>query len=239
MDPIQSYEIIKLLSTVWKSEEDEAFDNTKLEKMLLMFKEPESYDVSLVIEWLVNKLRENKLPEKLADKFIIMEHGHHYYFARQGVPISDTVRPSLVKLRDLSYQYDIPIDYETLYNIPVISEDIRKEVERVLRLERVIALNPKKEIAWDILWKLLMAWLSSSVLTKHIRRISINTRPEKNEPMIKIIGNYGLESVGKAIKKIDFYLQCCKNSGGECSDKYHKITPLILIKNSLKISNKK
>jgi hypothetical protein len=176
-------------------------------------------------------------------KFAI--HNGYVHIGRKGINVSDTITPQLVgKLHYLKWQYNIPIDYDTLkyilfqnnYQKKLINDNAQRlEVEKILSQEFLMIMQPQSKYLMYALKRLIMTWYCDDLLTKHIRKIKIlinQWRAKSDErfnqqygvmPMIVIYPRYGKDSARICMTKIADYFLLYNNIAWECSEPSYAI----------------
>ena len=124
--------------------------------------------------------------EKFVKKFDLFNDLRMYiangyvHLARTGVQVNDIITEDLVpNLSIFQWQYDIPIEYDSLKyimfrkNISKDDVDAQKEAEKILSQENIIALQPTYKFQFWTLKRLITAWYADEDLAKNIRKIKI------------------------------------------------------------------
>lgn len=147
--------------------------------------------------------------------------------SRKNIKTFDIVtNKHLDKLEFFDWQYNKPIDYNTLKyvlfqnnyqnNIP-INKLQQKEAEKILSLEYVIALQPKNEFVKWCVKRIIMMWYSLDIFQTNLRKIKvlinlyrsndIQLYNKKNGvlPIILIYPRYGVDSIRIIISLLEYY----------------------------------
>ncbi|ATZ80713.1 hypothetical protein BMW23_0667 [Bodo saltans virus] len=176
-------------------------------------------------------------------KFAI--HNGYVHIGRKGINVSDKITHDLVgKLSYLQWQYNIPIDYDTLkymlfqndYQKKLLHDKTQRiEVEKILSQEYLLIMQPQPKFLMYTLKRLLMVWYCDDLLTKHIRKIKIlinQWRAKSDErfnqqygvmPMVVIYPRYGKDSARICMTKIADYFLLYNNIAWDCSEPSYAI----------------
>ena len=150
------------------------------------------------------------------------------------------ITPELVPdLKDLSYQYSKPIDYDFLSTIVlknktsedvIINKEMIEEALRILSLEYIICLQPKVEALLWTISKLIISWYADPKLWDNIFKIKIlinlfRARGIKEfnkdhgiQPVIIIIPKYGKKIATKVLSHLSYFFFPYKKLGWEQSN---------------------
>jgi hypothetical protein len=173
---------------------------------------------------LVNKL--------FLDLDIKINNGY-VYLTRALINPMDKVTEELAgKLKYYDWQYNRPIDYTVLKYALLhnefqssIAEDTleKREAEKILSLEYVIALQADPKFHMWMTKRLLMIWYGDEEFEKNVRLVKLlinyyraDPFNEYNKingllPMILIYSRYGVESARIVIKKLEYYFSLYTN----------------------------
>lgn len=162
----------------------------------------------------------------------------YVYITRKGINIDDVITTELVPdLKYFNWQYDIPIDYDTLkftlFQNPeqkklISNIEQQKEAEKIFLQEYLICLQPEPKYQAWCLKRLLMCWYADKTLQENIRKIKIiinqwrcKVDSEFNKiygvlPSIVIYPRYGKENAKEVLRLINNYF-VLYNIGWKCS----------------------
>lgn len=181
-------------------------------KNIITTLEDEINEGNKIIEWLNEKMTTNDIFNDL--KMAI--HNGYVHIGRKGINVNDKITQELIPdLKYYKWQYNIPIDYDTLKYILFQTNQQKKflreteqssEAEKILSQEYLICIHPEpKYILWAVK-RIIMAWYANTELTKNIRKIKVlinQWRGKSDEtfnkrngilPMIVIYPRYGKTS---------------------------------------------
>ena len=182
-------------------------------------------------------------------------HNGYVHIGRIGIDVSDTITNKLVgNLNFYKWQYNIPIDYDTLKYMLfqtkfqkelVYDNKQRKEVEKILSQEYLICMHPQPKYLMFALKRLLMAWYCNDLLTQNIRKIKVlinQWRAKPDEPfnnrygimpMIVIYPRYGKEAARICSTIIADFFVLYNNIAWSCSSPsyFAKINDLLYYTN--------
>ena len=191
-----------------------SFDN------LITNMEDEIREGELLINWIKNNFL------LIFKDLELRIHSGYVIISRKGISLTDKINKNLIKLKYFKWQYNKPIDYHTLKyvlfqnkNENNIKQNIyhKKEAEKILSQEYIIALQPDSSY---LLWsfkRLLMIWYSEKKLESNIRKIkllinSFRANPDKNFnlkngilPQILIYPKYGSKNAREIISILEYY----------------------------------
>lgn len=150
------------------------------------------------------------------------------------------ITPELVpNLKNLSFQYSKPIDYNYLSTIVlrnktsediVINKEMIDEALKILSQEYIICFQPKVEVLLWTISKLIISWYASKQLSNNIYKIKIlinlfRARGIKEfnkdhgiQPVIIIIPKYGKKIATKVLSHLSYYFFPYKKLGWEKSN---------------------
>jgi hypothetical protein len=193
-----------------------------------------------IIKWIDNNLKSFAVQGiKIFGDLKMAIHNGYVHIGRKGINVTDKITDNLVgNLKYLKWQYDIPIDYDTLKYILFQTKfqkqitqdnDQRLEVEKILSQEYLLCIHPEpKYLIWTVK-RLIMAWYSDDVLTQNIRKIKVlinQWRGKPDEafnhrygimPMIVIYPKYGKESARLCSTIIADHFVLYNNIAWSCS----------------------
>lgn len=178
-----------------------------------------------IMEWLNLKLDQFNI------KVYMKTHNGYIHIIRENCDYTSVVTKSLIPdLRFFEWQYDRPIDYNTLKNVlfrnsyqKKIKRDMEQlqEAKKILSLEYLIAFQPEPQYQLWCMLRLILCWLSDDILLQNIRKMKIlinqyRSRPDQayNKefgvlPSIIVYPKYGGSSAKKVmatlIEKFAFY----------------------------------
>jgi hypothetical protein len=201
---------------------------------------------------------------KWLDRYLISRRIHNIYvfddlrmyirngyviISRNGIPITDIITPSNTpNLSQLTWQYNISIDHETLRSILSQESDMQqhREAEHILSQEYVICLQPQPIYQIWCLKRLLMCWYADPELRDNIRKIAViinQWRCKSNKqfnkknntmPSIVIFPKYGKKSSSLVINKLSDYFMFCRTLGWteNVPDYFTKLNDILYYSNS-------
>ena len=167
------------------------------------------------------------LKKEVFKDLITKIHDDYVYITRKGTKIKDVITKNLVPdLKYFDWQYNNPIDYDTLKYViyqntfqKKLEENIlqKKEAEEILSQEFVIALQPAPDYQMWTLKRLIMILYGDTAFESRIRKIKVlinQFRADPNQeynkkngilPQILIYPNYGSENSRIVISKLEYY----------------------------------
>lgn len=167
----------------------------------------EILDENKIITW-ITKHKINKI---FSDLNLSIQN-KYVNITRTGINISDKITENLVgQLKYFKWQYDIPIEYNTLKNILLQTHDKQQklEIEKILSQEFILCIHSNPKYLTFTLKRLIYAWYSDQDLTENIRKIKIIINQKKCNsvilPMIIIYSRYGNDSARICTTKIADY----------------------------------
>jgi hypothetical protein len=204
-------------------------------KNLINTQEDEVNEGNKIINWIKDNMMTGS--DIFLDLNMIISNGY-VHIARKGLSVIDTIRPNLIPdLKIFKWQYDIPIDYNSLKYVMFqnkIQQKINKnfdeqiECEKILSQEYLIALQPLPKYQMWCLKRLIMCWYGDVDLQNNIRKIKVlvnqyrATDGEFNKkngilPSIVIYPRYGKNSARLVLLRIGTYFLYYNSLGWECS----------------------
>ena len=175
-----------------------------------------------IITWI-----DKVLKKEIFKDLVTQIHDDYVYITRKGTKIKDTITKELLpNLKYFDWQYNNPIDYDTLKYViyqntfqKKLQENIiqKKEAEEILSQEYVIALQPAPEYQMWTLKRLIMIIYGDTAVESRIRKIKIlinqfraDPKQEYNKnngilPQILIYPKYGVENSRLIISKLEYY----------------------------------
>lgn len=175
-----------------------------------------------IITWI-----DKVLKKEVFKDLITHIHDDYIYITRKGTKIKDIITKDLVSnLKYFDWQYNNPIDYDTLKYViyqntfqKKLEENIlqKKEAEEILSQEYVIALQPAPDYQMWTLKRLIMILYGDTAFESRIRKIKIlinQFRADPNQeynkkngilPQILIYPKYGSENSRVVISKLEYY----------------------------------
>jgi len=206
-------------------------------KNLIKNKEDELNEGRKIINWIIKNLME-KENSYFKDLKMSIYNGY-VHVSRKGIPVEDKITRDLVPgLTHFKWQYDVPIDYDTLKYV-LFQNDIQKnidmnkreqiEADEILSQEYLIALTPEPKYQIWCLKRLLMCWYGDIDLQNNIRKIKIlinQWRSFSNKkynikngilPSIVIYPKYGKSIAKMVLMKIGSYFIYYSNIGWKCT----------------------
>lgn len=175
-----------------------------------------------IITWI-----DKVLKKEIFKDLITQIHDDYVYITRKGTKINDVISKELVpNLKYFDWQYNNPIDYDTLKYViyqntfqKKLQENIlqKKEAEDILSQEYVIALQPAPEYQMWTLKRLIMILYGDTAVESRIRKIKVlinqfraDPKQEFNKkngilPQILIYPKYGVENSRLIISKLEYY----------------------------------
>lgn len=150
------------------------------------------------------------------------------------------ITPEIISdLKNLSFQYSKPIDYEFLSTIVlknkttkdvIINKDMIREALKILSQEYIICFQPKIEIILWTICRLIISWYADPKLCENIFKIKILInlfRARKNkefnkdygvQPVIMIIPKYGKKIATKVLSHLSYFFFPYKKLGWDSSN---------------------
>lgn len=187
-------------------------------------------------------IKQNMLSDtqfKIFDGLKMGIFGGYVHFSRRGIKVDDVINEEDVPdLKYFKWQYNIPIDYDTLKYIlfqsdfqQKIKRDVeeQREAERIFSQEYLIALQPEPQYQMWVVKRLIMCWFADEELQVHIRKIKViinqyrsRSDVEFNQkygvlPSIVVYPRYGTVSARKVLSKILHYFALYQNISWGCS----------------------
>ena len=175
-----------------------------------------------IISWI-----DKVLKKEIFKDLITHIYDDYVYITRKGTKINDVITKKLVSnLKYFDWQYNNPIDYDTLKYViyqntfqKKLQENIlqKKEAEEILSQEFVIALQPAPEYQMWTLKRLIMILYGDTAVESRIRKIKVlinqyraDPKQEYNKkngilPQILIYPKYGVENSRLIISKLEYY----------------------------------
>jgi hypothetical protein len=204
-------------------------------------KEDEINEGNKIIKWLMEHMSNMKTNGvRIFGDMKMAIHNGYVHIGRKGIKVTDKITTDNVgELNYFKWQYGIPIDYDALKYIlfqtgvqKKMIHDVaqQKETEKILSQEYLICLHPESKYLMFSLKRLLIAWYSDDILTKHIRKIKVlinQWRGKPDEafnkkygvlPMIVVYPKYGKNSARICITKIADYFTLYNNIAWKCSE---------------------
>lgn len=204
---------------------------------LIDTKEDEINEGTKIINWISQNMINTKTEtvEIFNDLKMAIFNGY-VHIARKGINTNDIITRELVgNLKYFSWQFNIPIDYDSLkfvlFNNEKVSTDIeqQKEADKILSQEYLICLQPEPIYQLWCVKRLIMCWYGDEELQYNIRKIKvlINHWRSRNDqeynrkngilPSIVIYPRYGKKSARLVLQKISDYFLLYQNIGWKCS----------------------
>lgn len=229
---------IELNETIPKDEAKIIVNKNIAVRNMIDTKEDEVNEGKKIVEWIKEHLlSENEF--NIFDGLKIGIFNGYIHLSRKGIKIDDVITPENVPdLQYFKWQYDIPIDYDTLKYIlfqndfqKKIKRDLeqQKEAEKIFSQEYLIALQPEPQYQMWTLKRLVMCWYADVELQTHIRKIKViinqyrsRSDVEFNQkygvlPSIVIYPRYNTTSARKVLSKISHYFMLYQNISWHCS----------------------
>jgi hypothetical protein len=175
-----------------------------------------------IISW-IDKVLKTEIFKDLITKI----YDDYVYITRKGTKIKDVITKELVpNLKYFEWQYNNPIDYDTLKYViyqntfqKKLQENVlqKKEAEEILSQEYVVALQPAPEYQMWTLKRLIMILYGDTAFESRIRKIKVlinQFRADPNQeynkkngilPQILIYPKYGVENSRVIISKLEYY----------------------------------
>jgi hypothetical protein len=175
-----------------------------------------------IVDW-INKV----LKKEVFKDLIINVYDGYVYITRKGAKIKDNITKELISdLKYFEWQYNNPIDYETLKYVIYQNtfqkklkenELQKKEAEEILSQEYVIALQPAPDYQMWTLKRLIMILYGDTAFESRIRKIKVlinQFRADPNQeynkkngilPQILIYPKYGSDNSRVIISKLEYY----------------------------------
>jgi hypothetical protein len=225
---------LALSESIPESEQKIIVNKTVAIRNIIENKEDENNEGRKIVKYIV----ENIIEKIFKDLKISIFNGY-VHLARKGIKIDDIITKDLVpNLSYFSWQYGIPIDYDTL-KYTLFQNNIQhqmsqnnvqqKEAEEIFSQEYIIALQPQPKYQIWILKRLIMAWYADELLQYNIRKIKVlinqwRARCDKNFnvnfgilPSIVVYPRYGKKSAKIVLTRISHYFLLYQNTGWNCS----------------------
>lgn len=222
---------------------------------LITNKEDELNEGRKIIKWVVdNIIMDATKPDVFTDLRMSVHNGY-VHIARKGLPVIDKITPELVpKLIFFKWQYNVPIDYDTLkyvlFQNPVqktIQKNVQEqhEAERILSQEYLIGLQPEPKYQLWCLKRLITCWYADVDLQNNIRKIKVLINQWRSRedvefnkkygvlPSIVVYPKYGKNSARLVLLRLGTFFLYYNNLGWECS----KPTYFIKLNNILWYTN--
>lgn len=201
---------------------------------------------SKIISIIENNLKNVQINNQTVDLFsdlITKIDSGYVYITRKGADVQSKVTTELIpNLKYFTWQFGKPIEYHTLkyvifqnnFQKQIIDNlEQKKEAEKILSLEYIIALQPKSELQYWCIKRLLMIWYSDPELEPIIKKIRVlinhyraDPYQEYNKingimPMILIYLDYGIDNAQLVISKLNYYFSLYIDD--DSYNKYKKI----------------
>jgi len=225
-------------------------------KNIITTREDEINEGNKIINWLnTNMINVTTDDIRIFGDMKVAIHNGYVHIGRKGISVIDQVtRDNIGDLEYFTWQYNLPIDYDTLKYV-LFQNDVqkelehglaqRKEAESILALENLIFIRPQPKYLMFTLKRIIMAWYSDDILTKYIRKIKVlinQWRAKSDElfnqqhgimPMIVIYPRYGTHIARKCIERIADYFVLYNSIAWACSTPSYckRITDLIYYTN--------
>ena len=215
-------------------------------------KKDEISEGAKIIKWIndnvANKMKNNI---KIFGDLKMSVFNGYVHIARRGIKVDDNITTELIpKLNYFKWQYNIPIDYDTLkYTLfqstfqSGIKRDIeqQKEAENIFSQEYLIAIQPEPIYQAWVVKRLVMAWHADDYLQLNIRKIKVivnqwrcNSNEEFNKkygvlPSIVVYPRYGKKSASIVLKRLSHYFTFYNNIAWACATPSYfvKVTDLL------------
>ena len=230
-------------------------------------KEDEIDEGNKIINWLKDQF--NTSDNEVVSGLKLFVHNGYVHILRDGLGSAsvipsrrgiisgqDIVRPEQVpNLKYFKWQYGLPIDYDTLKYVlfqnkfqQTLYQDNEqlKEVEKVLSLEYLVAMQPEPLYVMWCVKRLIECWYADVDLQNSIRKIKVlinqyrakgtenyNRKQHGVLPMIVIYPKYGLINAEIVIKRLMYYFWKQIPVGWKCS----KPTYFVQINNLIYYTN--
>jgi hypothetical protein len=187
---------------------------------------------------IIKYITEELLKINISDLKFAIFNGY-VYMTRIGINVDDIITPDLVPdLKYFNWQYNIPIDYDTLKYIlfqnpeqkKIISNiEQQKEAEKIFQQEYLICLQPEPKHQAFCIKRLIMCWYADNILQKYIRKIKILINQWRAKidsdfnkvygvlPSIIIYPRYGKDCAKQVLSLINTYFMFYQNIGWKCS----------------------
>lgn len=209
-------------------------------KNIIDSKEDELNEGQKIHDYITKELINQKYDnfQLFGDLKLLISNGY-VHIARKGLRIDDKITHELVPdLKYFKWQYDIPIDYDTLKYLLFQSEfqrnikrdlEEQEEVKRIISQEYLIALQPEPQYQMWTIKRLIMMWYGDEKLQQNIRKIKIiinqwrcRSDQEFNKkygvlPSIVIYPRYGKDSAKIVLQLISNYFMLYQNIGWSCA----------------------
>jgi len=209
-------------------------------KNMIDTKEDEINEGKKIISWLMENMVDVTTDgTKIFGDLKMSIFNGYVHIARKGIKTEDVItEKGLPNLKYFTWQYDIPIDYDTLKYILFqnklqqnLQRDIeeQQEAEKILSQEYLITLQPEPKYQIWCLKRLLLCWYADLDLQNNIRKIKIlinqwRARSDVKfnqkygvQPSIVVYPKYGKKSARTVLKKISQYFLLYQNVGWACS----------------------
>lgn len=210
-------------------------------KNIITTKEDEINEGEKIVKWLVENLVHKKLKDYVVfDDLKIKIFNGYVHISRKGIRPDDFITTDLVpNLNYLKWQYNAPIDYDTLKFLLfqtrtqqslVDNLEQQTEAEKILSQEYLIALQPEPQYLMWCLKRLIMCWYANVDLQRNIRKIKVlinQWRARSSEPFnqkygvqpsIVVYPRYGKTSTRIVLSRLVNYFLFYQNIGWSCSE---------------------
>lgn len=179
-------------------------------------------EANKIVDW-INKV----LKKEVFKDLVINVYDGYVYITRKGTKIKDNITKELIPdLKYFEWQYNNPIDYDTLKYVIYQNtfqkklkenELQKKEAEKILSQEYVIALQPAPDYQMWTLKRLIMILYGDTAFESRIRKIKVlinQFRADPNQeynkkngilPQILIYPKYGADNSRVIISKLEYY----------------------------------
>lgn len=231
---------LSLGETIPKTETKLIVNNSIAVKNMITSEEDELNEGQKIYDYINKELQTQKFDnfQLFGDLKMVISNGY-VHLARKGIRVDDKITEDLVpNLKYFRWQYDIPIDYDTLKYLLFQNDyqqsikkniDEQEEVKRIISQEYLIALQPEPEYQIWTLKRLIMAWYADETLQQNIRKIKIiinqwrcKSDQEFNKkygvlPSIVVYPRYGKTSAKLVLQLISNYFMLYQNIGWSCA----------------------
>jgi hypothetical protein len=226
-------------------------DNT-INTNIINNKKDEISEGNKIIKWINENISSKTTNEiKIFGDLKMGVFNGYVHIARLGINTNDNITTELIpKLNFFKWQYNIPIDYDTLkYTLfqstfqTNIKRDVtqQKEAEEIFSQEYLIALQPEPKYQIWALKRLIIAWHADDYLQLNIRKIKViinQWRCKSNEefntkygalPSIVVYPRYGKKSASIVLKRISNYFTFYNSIAWKCAipSYFVKVTDLL------------
>lgn len=215
-------------------------------------KKDEISEGNKIIKWIHDNISE-KITNKIkifGDLKMTIFNGY-LHIARAGINTNDIITKELIdNLSYFKWQYNIPIDYDTLkYTLfqsafqHTLKRDVlqQEEAEKIFSQEYLIAIQPEPMYQAWVLKRLIIAWHADDLLQLNIRKIKViinQWRCKANEyfntkygalPSIVVYPRYGKKSAAIVLKRISNYFMFYNSIAWKCATPSYfvKVTDLM------------